>query len=296
MTIHFRHHDSLRVFVDVARYPSFSEAAEALHMTKGAISYQIKLLEAQLGMALFVRGARGSTLTRAGKNLLALSESRYRDLESDLLALRGLSSETLTIGVSTYFAARWLSPRLTAFMQLHPGIVLRLQPMVRLFDLEQQGVDVAIRWGHGRWDDADILPFMPLPTYPMGNRAAFEAVQQGGARRALQRLTLLRDHDDSNAWTDWWSHAGWPARRRRDTLIILDPNVRVQAVIDGQGVALMDALVQSEIDAGALWVLSDTGLTDYGYWLARPRRTRHNVAADHFIAWMQAQTTVNAAV
>ncbi|MEM7376732.1 MAG: LysR substrate-binding domain-containing protein [Pseudomonadota bacterium] len=293
MAIHFRHHDSLRVFVDVARYPSFSEAAEALHMTKGAISYQIKQLEAQLGMALFVRGARGSTLTRAGENLLALSESRYRDLESDLLALRGVSSETLTIGVSTYFAARWLSPRLTAFMQLHPGIVLRLQPMVRLFDLEQQGVDVAVRWGHGRWDDADILPFMPLPTFPTGDRGALKQVQRHGLQKAMDRFTLLRDHDDSNAWTDWWQRAGWSERTQRDALIILDPNVRVQAVIDGQGVALMDALAQSELDAGTIHRLSDVALGDYGYWLVRPRRTRRVDPVEQFIEWMQTPGGLN---
>ena len=284
----FRHHDALRLFVQIARYPSFSEAAEALHLTKGAISYQVKTLESDLGMVLFERGPRGAALTHAGHNLLAVCEHRYRDLESDLSLLRGMSSDTLTVGVSTYFAARWLSPRLTAFMQQYPDTVLRVQPMVSQFDLDAQGVDVAIRWGHGHWDDAEVLPFLPMPAFPVGNPEAFNIVELQGLQRAMESLTLLRDHDDSNAWTAWWQHARWPERVQRDALIILDPNVRVQAVIDGQGIALMDTLVSPELNSGALIRLSDDGLGEYGYWLVRPRRGQRRTAVDQFMEWMQA--------
>lgn len=285
----FRHHDTLRLFVEIARHPSFSAAAEALNMTKGAISYQIKTLEADLGLALFVRDARGVALTREGRALLAACQAQYREIEDQIQALKGASSKTLTVGVSTYFAARWLSPRLMSFLHDHPEIQLRLQPMIRLFNLEDQGVDIAIRWGNGNWDDVEITPFLPLPAFPVGNAATHDLVTRVGLEEAIRSCTLLRDHDDSNAWTDWLNAAALPLQTRRDALIVPDPNVRVQAVIDGQGIALMDQLIRDEIREDRLHRLSDVELTDYGYFLARPARAAYPDAVQLFVDWIQAQ-------
>ncbi|UWQ35762.1 LysR family transcriptional regulator (plasmid) [Leisingera sp. M527] len=289
MSVEFRHHDSLRLFVEIARHRSFSDAAGALNMTKGAVSYQVKTLEAELGFALFQRNARGVEITAAGQKLLAACQSHYEDIEAGVLALKGVSSRTLTVGVSTYFAARWLSPRLMSFMQEHPDIQLRLQPMIRLFDLEAQGVDIAIRWGSGQWEDGEITPFMPCPAYPVGNAAALEQVERQGIAQAVASMTLLRDHDDSNAWSDWQQAAGLPQQARRDALIIPDPNVRVQAVIDGQGIALMDALIARELEEAKLFRLSDHALTDYGYFLVRPRQSSLQTGVKAFADWLQSQ-------
>ena len=289
MPVEFRHHDILRLFVEIAQHPSFSEAADALNMTKGAISYQIKTLEADLGLILFRRNPRGVELTREGQFLLEACRAQYNDIEDQLRSLKGASLESLTVGISTYFAARWLSPRLMSFMQDHPGIQLRLQPMIRLFNLEDQGVDIAIRWGNGHWNDVEITPFMPLPAFPVGNANTYELVNRVGLEEAIQSCTLLRDHDDSNAWTDWLNEAAFPLRAQRAALIIPDPNVRVQAVTDGQGIALMDQLISAEIESGRLYRLSDVELADYGYFLARPDRAQYPDAVQSFVDWIQAQ-------
>ncbi|WP_424980157.1 LysR substrate-binding domain-containing protein [Leisingera sp. S232] len=289
MPVEFRHHDSLRLFAEIARYRSFSDAAEALNMTKGAVSYQVKTLEMDLGFSLFQRSARGVELTPGGLKLLAACQSHYEEIEGEILALKGLSTRTLTVGVSTYFAARWLSPRLMSFMQEHPDIQLRLQPMIRLIDLEAQGVDLAIRWGSGQWGDGDVTPFLPCPAFPAGNAAALETVERLGWEQAVSTFTLLRDHDDSDAWTDWLTVAGLPHQTRRDTLIIPDPNVRVQAVVNGQGVALMDALVEQELEEGKLFRLSPDSLQDYGYFLVRPRKVASRDSVTAFSNWLQGQ-------
>lgn len=81
----------------------------------------------------------------------------------------------------------------------------------------------------------------------------------------------------------------YPPQTRRDVLIIPDPNVRVQAVIDGQGIALMDDLVTDELERGKLHRLSEACLPDYGYFLVRPL---HSGAADSvqmFSDWLQSQ-------
>ena len=287
MPIEFRHHDLLRVFVEVAQHGSFSDAADALNLTKGAISYQIKTLETVLEMTLFRRDPRGVALTRNGKNLLMACRSYYQEIESEVLALKGIANQSLTVGMSSYFAARWLSPRLMSFMQMHQSIQLRIQPMIQLFDLELQGVDIAIRWGNGNWDDVKITPFLPLPAFPTGNAEIFQRIQAVGMEQTIQHLTLLNDHDESNAWTDWLDIAGLPRQIRRDTLIIPDPNVRVQAVIDGQGIALMDSLIQRELDEKLLFRLSEQELSEYGYFIARPHLNVSAKSNEAFVEWLK---------
>ncbi|MEM7075253.1 MAG: LysR substrate-binding domain-containing protein [Pseudomonadota bacterium] len=282
----FRRHDALRLFVDIARHPSFSSAAAALNLTKGAISYQIKTLEEDLGVRLFDRGARGSVLTAEGRHLVRTCAAPFDEIERQVHAISAPVQQTLTIGVSTYFASRWLSPRLMSFMHDHPDIQLRLQPMIRLFDLQDQDVDIAIRWGSGRWDDAEITPFMSMPAFPVGNRDARDLVRRAGIETVIRSLTLLRDHDDSNAWTDWLTAAGLPHPTGPATLIVPDPNVRVQAVIDGQGIALMDRMIGNEIAQNRLFPLSDVHLSEYGYFLARPRSTDSHKAIETFVDWI----------
>ncbi len=258
-------------------------------MTKGAISYQIKTLETDLKIKLFERNPRGVSLTPHGEHLIKTCHPRYQEIEAELAALRGGVTQSLTVGMSSYFASRWLSPRLMTFMQRHPDIQLRIQPMTKLFDLERQNVDIAIRWGSGNWDDAEISPLMPMPAWPVGNQDAANKVRELGVERAFSEFTLLRDHDDSNAWSDWLEAAELPSQIRSDTLIIPDPNVRVQAVIDGQGVALMDAFVSEERKDGRLQRLSEIELTTYGYFLAVPPNAKGNKSADAFVEWLQGQ-------
>ena len=78
-----------------------------------------------------------------------------------------------------------------------------------------------------------------------------------------------------------------PFKVRSDPLIIPDPNVRVQAVIDGQGIALNDDLVRQEIKDGKLFRLSQHELSDYGYYLAYDDRAAINPDMESFIDWLR---------
>lgn len=283
----FKHHDTLRLFVELARHRSFSDAAHALNMTKGAISYQVKVLEDNFGASLFERAPRGVTLTPNGQKLLEIAGSRYESIENDMARLKDTVSGSLTVGMSSYFASRWLSPRLMNFMLAYPDIQLRIQPITQMFDLKRQGVDVAIRWGSGKWDDVEITPLLLMPAWPVGNQKAADLVRKVGLQKAFAEFTLLRDHDDSNAWSDWFDVAELQRQNRKDTLIIPDPNVRVQAVIDGQGVALNDRLISQELNGEKLVRLSDIALSDYGYFLARPDGKEKSNNVDAFMKWIQ---------
>jgi LysR family glycine cleavage system transcriptional activator/LysR family transcriptional regulator of beta-lactamase len=282
----FRHYDSLRIFKTTAQYGSFSDAAAQLNLTKGAISYQVKILEQELGFAVFKRIARGIVLTPKGQELLLSVQAAFGDIENKINTLRKRDAQTLTIGVSTYFASRWLSPRLMDFMALHPDIRLRIQPMINFEQLNEKEIDLAIRWGKGDWENTAPEPVFPCAAFPVGNKAAAAKVQKECLEKAFSQFTLLRDRDTSNAWSDWFADAGLEFHGQTDTLIIPDPNVRVQAVIDGQGIALNDALVENEIKLGVLHRLAPVELKEYGYFVVHPEGNDYNPCAEKFLHWL----------
>ena len=283
----FRSFHRIPIFEAIARLGSFSAAADELGLTKGAVSYQIKQLESELGFMVFQRFARGIRLTAQGTDLLATARSALDDIERKIEHVRKAEGRVLTIGVTTYFASRWLSPRLMEFMRMHPDVRLRIQPMIDLLNLEGEGIDLAIRWGCGDWTDVSIEPLFPCPAWPVGDESSLDRVRKLGLAEAFQTFTLLRDRDDSNAWSHWYDAAGLAYTERADALVVPDPNVRVQAVIDGQGVALNDRLVDQEIEAGTLFRLGVDELASYGYYLALPRGASSNPDVETFAGWLR---------
>ena len=282
----FRSFDNLRLFTVVARHLSFTAAGAELHLSKGAVSYQITRLENELGFTLFERQTRGVTLTEAGNQLLYVSRVAFDDIESEIDSLRRVDTTRITVGMTTYFASRWLSPRLMHFTSRYPKIGLRLQPTVGIVDPQKERIDMLIRWGKGDWQDLDIEPLLPCPVTPTAGADIAQRVKVVGLETVLSEATLLQDVDDSVAWRDWHRVAGIRYRRKRDELVIPDPNVRVQGVIDGQGIALNDRLVDVEIASGKLFRISDVEADDYGYFLAYPKRALENPALKAFRDWI----------
>ena len=287
----FRSYDSLRLFGVVARHLSFTKAAAELNLTKGAVSYQITRLEEALGFPVFQRRQRALSLTEKGRRLWYVSEVAFRDLEREIAELRDAAPGRITVGMSTYFASRWLSPRLMTFTAGHPKVGLRLQPLVDLLDLDAHHIDFAIRWGKGDWTDMEIEPLFACPAFPTVGSGFTERIAEQGLEEVLSASPLLHDRDDSTAWQDWHAAAGIDYRAARDDLVIPDPNVRVQAVIDGQGIALNDSLVTAEIDDGRLSRISDIVLADYGYYLAYPKGAMAVPGVRAFRDWLQCQAS-----
>ena len=285
----FRSYDSLRLFGIVARHLSFTHAAAELNLTKGAVSYQIARLEQALGFPVFQRRQRALSLTEKGRRLWHVSEVAFRDLEREIAELREAAPGRITVGMSTYFASRWLSPRLMTFTAKYPKIGLRLQPLVDLVDLGAHHIDLAIRWGKGDWNDMEIEPLFACPAFPTAGADSARRVAEQGLEKGLATSPLLHDRDDSIAWQDWHDAAGLVYRTTRDDLVIPDPNVRVQAVIDGQGIALNDSLVTGELDDGRLSRISNVVLADYGYYLAYPKGALGVRGVKAFRDWMTDQ-------
>ena len=290
----FRNYDNLRTFLVVANHLNMGIAAAELNLTKGAISYQIQQLERELGFEVFSRSKRKLSLTRKGVDLLQAAKVLFDNVEREIVNLRQQSGDRITIGMATYFASRWLSPRLMHFITAHPEISLRIQPLVDLMDLRANDLDLAVRWGKGEWKDRtlEIELIFPCPALLTASRETGRQIITEGVESVIREQTLLHDRDGSRAWMDWFAAAGIEWMPGSNDLVIPDPNVRVQAVIDGQGIALYDFLVADEVTAGRLYQYEPVRLDAYGYYLVYPQGVKSASATGIFRDWIMQEAAV----
>ncbi|HEY3890597.1 MAG TPA: LysR family transcriptional regulator, partial [Bradyrhizobium sp.] len=144
--------NGLRAFEAAARHLSFTNAATELNVTQTAISHQIRRLEEELGVRLFIRQNRALALTPEAAQYLPGVRAAFNDLRfaTDRL-LRTDNENVLTVSTLASLAAKWLLPRLPAFQEAHPGIDVRITTSTALVDFKSGNVDAAIRYGRGHW-------------------------------------------------------------------------------------------------------------------------------------------------
>src|ERR1700749_2092852 len=144
--------NGLRAFEAAARHLSFTVAAAELNVTQSAISHQIRRLEEELGIRLFIRKNRALALTPEAREYLPGIRAAFNDLRlaTDQL-LRKEDDRVLTVSTLASLAAKWLLPRLSRFQDAHPGIDVRITTSTALVDFKAGDVDAAIRYGRGQW-------------------------------------------------------------------------------------------------------------------------------------------------
>ena len=126
---------------------------------------------------------------------------------------------------------------------------------------------MAVLWGIGGWEGHKCELLLSLPAVPTASRAVADQVTQLGLAEAVKQLPLLGDSSGDAGWRAWHAAAGLPYAPSRSSLTIPDSNSRVQAVVDGQGIALWDDLVAPEFDDGTLVRLSDIRVENAGYFV-----------------------------
>jgi LysR family glycine cleavage system transcriptional activator len=142
----------LRAFESAARTSSFAAAAAELSLTSGAISYQIRALEAHLGFALFERLPRGVKLTPMGVAYLPPVRKAFEELADSTVGLFGGSERVqITVAAPVSLAALWLAPKLPAFGAAYPSIDVRLSSVIWDHAVPDEATDLEIRYGTGQW-------------------------------------------------------------------------------------------------------------------------------------------------
>ncbi len=266
--------NALRAFEATARLGGVGRAAQALHVTHGAVSRQLKLLEDHLGLPLFQRAGRGLRLTDAGQRLHAACGEAFAGIEACVRELRQPArSPALVLGCSGSVLARWMIPRLPALQAALPGVNLQWSALDGAFTEAQAALDAVLLlaqapWPRG-WQVRELAPervgVVVAPSHPAAQRLRHVPPP------ALLKETLLHTSSRPQAWPAWaQAHGLDPAQLQMGTgfehLYYL-----LEAAVAGLGPAIApEPLVAEDLAAGRLiapWGFSATG----GFWvLARP--------------------------
>jgi LysR family glycine cleavage system transcriptional activator len=285
--------NGLRAFEAAARHLSFTLAASELNVTQTAISHQIKRLEQELGISLFVRQNRALTLTPEAKDYLPGVRAAFNDLRlaTDRL-LRKDNDHVLTVSTLASLAAKWLLPRLSAFQQAHPDIDVHITTSTSLVDFRSGDVDAAIRYGRGHWPGLRADWLMADELFPVCSPALLKAGKPLRRPEDLVNWTLLHSssgYDDD--WRLWLTAAGLPADISKQPGLSFDLIfMTVQAAIDGFGVAMgRTSYVEADIAKGRLVVPFKVTLpVDAGFYLVSPEAKADTPKLSAFRQWLKA--------
>jgi LysR family glycine cleavage system transcriptional activator len=281
---------NLQVFEVAARHPTLRAAADALFLTHGAVSRQIRALEAELGFALFTRTKQGMVLTPQGQRLQATVAEALK-LMSDAAVTLGReasnSSARLAITVLPSFATRWLLARLSDFKSRHPDITVELISAMVPLDLTEKQIHLGIRNGEGKWAGVTSERLAYEKLFPVA--AANGIVGYDRLPRSAQELLdypLLNPYDD---WQRWFSRAGVAARLSFAGKTFNDATLLHQAAEAGEGVALgRKWLVADALDQGTLVRLPGPMITSLrSYYLIYPENQPLSPQAEAFAMWIR---------
>ena len=245
---------AIQAFEAAARLGSFALAADELAVTPSAISHQVRLLEAQIGVLLFQRVHRSVVLTDTGREYAAEVMAAFAQIEAATLTAASAGGTTaLTIHSTPSVATQWLMRRLPAYGDLHPEIDLRLQSSVNRVDLGQGIVDVDIRYNPGPPPAGAIMvPFPEDVIVPMCSPRLANGLKPIRRIEDLAGHTLIHGEINIVSWRDW-------SRRQRRARLELDRGPRfdrsfmaIRAAVDGLGVCLDSMLLaEQELRAAA---------------------------------------------
>ena len=287
---------ALRAFEAAARLLSFKHAAAELSLTPTAISHQVRQLEEQLGVRLFVRGTRRVDLTPAGQALFPALRDGFDAIARAIQVVRPRTQpRALVLSTTMAFASRWLLQRLARFAADHPGIELHLHTSDEPVDLQGGAAQLAVRYGPGRYPDLKCVPLLP-------SRFAPVCAPGLGVRDPadLERVPLIgfewfRRDAATPDWPLWFERAGRAALPRQ--LHFSDEVHAIQAAIAGQGVALINlALVADELRTGMLSQPFGPELPGHGFHLAWVEAWDADADIAQVRAWLLDEASVSRSI
>ncbi|SEA78091.1 LysR substrate-binding domain-containing protein [Rubrimonas cliftonensis] len=228
----------LATFEAAARLGGFTLAARELGVTQAAVSRQIRLLEEELRVELFVRGHRRVDLTPSGAVLAAAVAHGFERIADAIEVIRRPElTEALTVAATVAFSHFWLLPRLSTFRAEHPGVKIRVLSQDAKMDLRAGGVDVLIRYSEPPFPDGEVQAMRADAVFPVCSPGF--AAQIAGAR--LGDLPLIGAEGPDASWLSWrrWSALAGVGRLSEDGALRFSTYTdAVYAAVDGQGVAL----------------------------------------------------------
>jgi LysR family glycine cleavage system transcriptional activator len=280
--------NAVRAFEVAGRYVSFTRAAAELHVTHGAVSRQVALLEQWLGTPLFKRLRSQLSLTDAGRAYLAEVTAVLDRLALASMDLgRGAEGATLSVNAPPTFTMRWLIPRISSFQHRHPGAEIGFSTSIAPVNFQENSYGVAIRGANAPLAGCLSQPFMSEFIVPVCHA---DLCERGRLRAPgdLASQTLISYSTEPYAWSEWLDAAGVPKLRAAGTLKFEQMYFALQAACEGLGVVLVPMfLAIDDVIAGRLQV-------PFGLLAAKKRRYYANALqasplVSAFFAWLDTE-------
>lgn len=289
--------ERLQAFESAARHQSITLAAQELNLTQSAVSRQIQELENQLGVVLFNRVRRRIELSAAGRKFRPQALHLLQQAEELVIQTITAANATsiFSIAVLPTFGSRWLIPRLSSFIALHPGISLNIATRDGPFDLADHALDAAIHYGAPAWPRGMCRFLFNETVVPVASPLLLrdEALRGLSGDEVLARAPLLHLSTRPREWTVWFEnlpdHAPIGLGHRLEHISSL-----ISAAVSGLGIALVPKfLLEDELASGALVILSDRQLpTQASYHLVVPEHDAHNPLTASFYTWITTQISL----
>lgn len=283
--------NALRAFEAAARHLSITVAADELHVTPGAVSRQIRALEAGLGVQLLHRGHRQISLTGVGEDYYRAVKRAMDDLREATQRLnRRARRKQLKVRAYTTFAMRWLIPRLSSFHAANRGIEVLLTASLDPVDFRKEDIDGAIRLGDGKWSGVNAYRLVSNILVPVCSPALLAEGPKVKRPADLRHHTLLH----SIARPDDWAHWLTAVRADRDVdarsgMTYQSSAMAYAAAIEGQGFAIAQRfLVAADLDAGRLVTpfRQAVDMGDFTYYLLTPADRKESASMEVFRRWL----------
>jgi len=230
--------NALKAFEAAARHESFTRAAEELCVTQGAVSHQVKALEAELAVRLFSRERQRLIITEAGRDYLTVvRDALDRIAIGTERLLQRQNAGVLTVSTSPAFAAKWLVHRLGHFAEAHAEIDLRISATLHHVDFAREEVDLAVRHGDGNWPGLDTVRLSSEQLFAVCSPKLLSGRHRLSKPADILKFPLI--HMDSRTdWNNWLQEAGLDEAGVTHGPVLNRASMVIDAAINGQGVAL----------------------------------------------------------
>ena len=282
---------AVRVFEAAARHENFTAAARELGMTQAAVSHQIRVIENHFGQQLFRRERQRVVLTEPARRAAALLGKGLDTIEAAFAGLRADDEAMLTISTTSTFANAWLAWRIGRFQVRYPDIAVRLLTQDALTDFAGDGVDVAIRSGHGPWPDVAAHRLLVQDFTPMCSPGFLAAQARPLVPADLFDLPLISPHDPS--WGCWFREAGltYPDDPPTTGLRLDSQANEAHAAMAGQGVAMLTPFFwkQDMTDHRLIPMFDQVSTLGQAYWIVYPEHRRLTRKIRRFRDWLLAE-------